>query len=109
MLGTEEPPLAIVCDPAGDPPGISWFSVVISDAPPLDESPDVQPLRGHRLIEEFPELGRGLDLTLEVGGSVERDGEWRPATDPAHLVAPRPRSRPEEVDKRRRRLLDQSD
>ena len=80
MLGTEEPPLAIVCDPAGDSPGISWFSVVISDAPPLDESPDVQPLCGHRLIEEFPELGRGLDLTLESGeaSSGTASGDRRP-------------------------------
>ena len=89
MLGNEEPPLAIIFDPEG----IAFFSVVMADAPPPDDQAPVPPLVcGHCLIETYPELGEGLDLALEVGGSMERDrdGGWRLATDPAYICEPAP-------------------
>lgn len=50
----------------------SGFGVLFSDAPEhgdeLEENdPRVQPVCLHCLVDEWPELGRGLDLARELG------------------------------------------
>ena len=84
MYGSTSPARALYADPAGDPPGVSFVSVIFSDAGPPEDGPDEEGVCAHCFIDQAPELGRGLDLVLEVGGAVERDpesGEWRPTQD----------------------------
>lgn len=93
VYGKTGPARAVYCDPDTDPPGQRWFSVFLDDADPWDEEtqdwgePDLAPVCAHCLIEFHPELGRGLDLAVEVKGGVVRDretGEWW-ATDDRDL------------------------
>ena len=79
MLGSEAPPLAVICDPEDDPPGVRFFSVIWSDAPPTGEVDDSPLVCAHCLLEEHPDLGRSLDIAQEHR-CAERDpvtGEWR--------------------------------
>lgn len=84
VYGSTSPARAVYCDPDGDDPGQRWFSVVFCDAGDPDDGPTAVPVCAHCLIEEHPELGRGMDLAAEVGGAVVRDpatGEWAPTAD----------------------------
>jgi hypothetical protein len=85
VYGTAGPARAVYCDPDTDPPGQRYFSVWLSDASgELDAEPDEAPVCAHCLIDDFPELGRGFDLAVEVKGAVLRDresGEWAPPPD----------------------------
>lgn len=73
----------VLADPAGDPAGHSFVTVILSDSPGSDgEMTYGGPVCGHCLIEQHPEAGRGMDLALEHGGGFERDpvsGEWTAA------------------------------
>ena len=69
----------------------SGFTVLFDDAPAPEEveSPDDDRLEWvcmHCLLEDFPEIGRGLDLALEHGAAdLDENGEWQGRTleDPA--------------------------
>ena len=80
VFGTEGEPIAVLCDPDGDPPGQRWFTVVLSDSPGPESKPNV-PVCLDCLLDEHPELGRGLDIALEHRGAEWRDGEWVPASE----------------------------
>jgi hypothetical protein len=66
----------------------SGFSVLFDDAPDPDDLPeDVKPGDGtgidvmclHCLIEEHPELGRGMDIALRQGlAEFDEHGDWKP-------------------------------
>lgn len=91
LIGSQPPVIEVVCDPEGDPPGMTYFTVVFSDAPPPDEVSEEdcgELVCAHCLLDEQPELGAGMDLALRHGGSAIRDahtGEWSmlPEDDPA--------------------------
>ena len=72
----------VLADPAGDPPGHSFVTVVLSDSQGSEKMTYDGPVCGHCLIEKHPEAGRGIDLALKHGGGFERDpvtGEWAAA------------------------------
>jgi hypothetical protein len=78
VLGSEEPAFAIsYLAPIG-----AWdsgYMVVFSDAPdPEDvEDDDAKPVCLNCLIDDHPEIGRGLDLAREHGGAdLDENGEW---------------------------------
>jgi hypothetical protein len=75
VFGTEGEPIAVLCDPEGDPPGQRWFTVVLDDSPGPDSEPDV-PVCVDCLLDEHPQLGRGLDVAIEHRGAEWRGGEW---------------------------------
>lgn len=85
VYGTRGPARAVYCDPDTDPPGQRWFSVFLDDASgDFDADPDLAPVCAHCLIDEYPELGRGFDLAVEMKGAVLRDretGEWSATPD----------------------------
>lgn len=62
--------------------GDSGFSVLFSDAPDPDEVHGPDDLRIslvclHCLIDDDPELGRGLDIAREYGvADLDENGEW---------------------------------
>jgi hypothetical protein len=72
--------LAVVCDAAGDPPGVRMFSLVFADAPPPDEvqAENVEPVCAHCVLEEHPEAGRGMDMAAAHGCAVREpaSGGW---------------------------------
>ena len=71
--GSAGVPVAVLCDPAGDPPGQRWFTVVLSDSPGPGEHEG--PVCVDCLLALHPNLGRGLDVALEhMGASWERRG-----------------------------------
>jgi len=78
VYGVVPPAEYVYCDAASDPAGLRFFTVALSDAPVYVEGSESVVWCAHCLIEEFPEVGRGLDLALEYG-EAERDhetGEW---------------------------------
>lgn len=96
--GGEPPVLAVIADPAGDPRGFTYFSVIWSDAPPEDAEREETSLAcAHCLIEAFPAVGRGMDIALERGCAI-RDpapGSGRrasPATSPTRTCSWRAKS-----------------
>lgn len=84
VWGSEPPAFSIGYEtPRG--PLDSGFSVLFSDAPDpkdFDEAADELPegitlVCLHCLIEDHPELGRGLDLAREYGlADLDENGEW---------------------------------
>jgi hypothetical protein len=83
-IGKELPITAVICDPEGDPVGMTYFTVLFSDAPhKADELTEDDERRAivcmHCLIDDHPELGRGLDLAKHHGGAFSYDAtadEW---------------------------------
>lgn len=75
VFGTEGEPIAVLCDPDGDPPGQRWFTVVLDDSPGPDSEPEV-PVCIDCLLDTHPRLGEGLGIALEHRGAEWRDGEW---------------------------------
>ncbi len=62
--------------------GDSGFTVIFEDAPAPGEvrenDPRITWVCLHCLIEERPEIGRGLDLAREYGAAdVDESGEWQ--------------------------------
>lgn len=100
LIGAAEPPVAVIYEP--DEPGedstVDFFSVLFADAPPPpadDAYRDAGLTCAHCLIENHPDVGRGLDLAKQLGDAegelvaVERDldtGEWRRADDTGESV-----------------------
>ena len=80
VFGTEGEPVAVLCDPEGDPPGQRWFTVVLDDSPGPDSEPDA-PVCVDCLLEDHPQLGPGLLVAVEYRGAEWRDGEWVPAPE----------------------------
>lgn len=80
VFGEVGEPVAVLCDPAGDPLGQRWFTVVLEDSPGPDGEPHA-PVCVGCLLDEHPRLGRGLDVALEHRGAEWRDGEWVAAPD----------------------------
>ena len=75
VYGETGEPTAVLCDPAGDPPGQRWFTVVLEDTPGPD-GPSDAPVCIDCLLDNHPSLGKGLDIALEHRGAERRDGEW---------------------------------
>jgi hypothetical protein len=75
VWGVDGTPVEVLCDPATDPPGQRWFSVVLDDAEGPD-GPSQAPVCVGCLLDQHPMLGRGLDVALEHRGAKWRDGEW---------------------------------
>ena len=71
----------------------SGFVVLFDDAPdPHDvadptNDPRIAWLCLHCLIDEYPEVGRGLDIAAQHGAADLVDGEWigRTSTDPPRV------------------------
>ena len=80
VYGQVGEPQLVLCDPAGDPAGQRWFTVVLDDSPG-PEGPCSAPVCVHCLLEEHPELGRGLDVALEHRGARRVDGAWVAAVE----------------------------
>jgi hypothetical protein len=80
VYGTDGDPVAVLCDAATDPPGQRWFTVVLKDSPG-PHGPYEAPVCMGCLLDEHPQLGRGLDVALEHRGAEWRDGDWVPAPD----------------------------
>jgi len=80
VFGTEGAPVAVLCDPEGDPRGQRWFTVVLDDSPGSD-GPSQAPVCVGCLLDEHPRLGRGLDVALEHRGARWADGAWVPAPE----------------------------
>ena len=81
VLGTELPAFSIGYT-APQFPGDSGFTVLFDDAPePEDidgpEDPRVSTVCLDCLLDDHPELGRGLDIAREYGvADLDDDGEW---------------------------------
>jgi hypothetical protein len=57
----------------------SGFSLIFSDAPPADELDEYTPvfLCVNCAVEDYPEVGRGLDLAREMGAAdLDENDEW---------------------------------
>lgn len=80
MFGMVGAPVAVLCDPVGDPPGQRWFTVVLDDSPGPG-GPSEAPVCVGCLIDEHPRLGRGLDVALEHRGAQWDEGAWVPAPE----------------------------
>ena len=80
VFGTEGEPVAVLCDPEGDPPGQRWFTVVLDDSPG-PEGPSQAPVCVGCLIDEHPTLGRGLDVALKHRGARCVGDGWVPAPE----------------------------
>jgi hypothetical protein len=88
VLGSEEPAHSIGYEePLG--PWDSGFTIIYQDAPDPEE---VEQIDGEGselvclrcLIDEHPELARGLDLAREHGAAdLKSDGAWIPRNEPA--------------------------
>jgi hypothetical protein len=85
LIGSEPPLQQVVYDPESDGPGMSWFSLVFSDAPPPGEVGDIGPTCMHCVIGEYgAEVAVPLDLAVAHRCSVVRDeetGAWLPDPD----------------------------
>lgn len=64
-------------------PTDSGFSVIFSDAPDPDDLPEVPALPEgvsfvclSCLLDDYAEIGRGLDIAREYGAADLEDGEW---------------------------------
>jgi len=75
VFGERGEPIAVLCDPDGDPPGQRWFTVILDDTPEPDGPPQA-PVCIDCLLDTHPTLGKGLDIALEHRGAEWRDGEW---------------------------------
>ena len=80
-----EPPVSSIGYEKPMWPGDSGFSVLFVDAPDPEDLPEVSDnlppgitlVCLHCLLDEHPEMGRGLDLAREHGvADLEDDGEW---------------------------------
>jgi hypothetical protein len=81
VYGTVGDPVAVLCDPAGDPPGQRYFTVVLDDSLG-PRGPSQAPVCVDCLLEDHPRLGRGLDVALEHRGAAWFDDEgWVPALE----------------------------
>ncbi len=85
VLWGSEPPAHCIgyCEPMW--PGVSGFSILFADAPDPDDLEDDEPgslpegiTIGHLgcLLDEHPELGRGLDIAREHGVADLENDEW---------------------------------
>ena len=84
VWGSEPPALSIGFEkPMG--PGDSGFSVLFDDAPDPDDLPEngnelpegITVVCLSCLIEDHPEIGRGLDIAREYGvADLDENGEW---------------------------------
>ena len=85
VLWGSEPPAHCIgyCEPMW--PGDSGFSILFADAPDPDDLEDDEPgslpegiTIGHLgcLLDEHPELGRGLDIAREHGVADLENDEW---------------------------------
>lgn len=80
VYGTAGEPVEVLCDAAGDPRGLRFFTVVLDDAEGPD-GPSQVPVCVGCLLDEHPRLGRGLDVALEHRGARCVGGEWVPAPE----------------------------
>lgn len=84
VLGNEPPAFSIGYEMKKLGPTDSGFTVLFSDAPDLEdvELPEGEPPPGslvclHCLIDDHPEIGRGLDIAREYGvADLDDNGEW---------------------------------
>ena len=89
VIGEKLPVEVVVYDPAGDPPGTSFFTIVLSDAPPPEEVDEHSGELEHAscLVDRFgQDVAVPLDLAVKHGCSVVRDpdtGVWQP--DPEYF------------------------
>ena len=85
VWGSEPPAFSIGYEDERMAPTDSGFTVLFSDAPDpeeLDEQgqhPDVALVCLHCLIDDNPEIGRGLDIAREQRvADLDDNGEWVP-------------------------------
>jgi|SRR6478672_6718924 len=81
VWGREPPIFSIGYDPPDDPRD-SGFTVLFDDAPDPDEigedDPRIEWWCLHCLINEHPEVGRGLDIAREhLVADLDDAGEWQ--------------------------------
>lgn len=83
VVGTRPPVIQVVYDPEGDPSGMAWFTIVLSDAPPPGEVGELEPVCAHCLIDDLAGVGVPLDLAVKHGCSVVWSEEtgWEPVPD----------------------------
>lgn len=90
VWGSEPPAFAIGYERGKLGPQDSGFTVLFADAPDpadVDEHemhPAISFVCLHCLIDQHPEVGRGLDVARENGAADLIDGEWV-AADPDRL------------------------
>jgi hypothetical protein len=80
VFGTVGDPVSVLCDPAGDPPGQRWFTVVLEDSPGPD-GPSQAPVCVACLLDAHARLGQGLDVALAHRGARWVDEAWVPAPE----------------------------
>jgi hypothetical protein len=80
VYGRVGDPELVLCDPATDPPGQRWFTVVLADATGPDGHSEA-PVCVGCLLDEHPRLGRGLDVALKHRGARWAEGDWVPAPE----------------------------
>jgi hypothetical protein len=80
LYGTVGEPVAVLCDPDGDPPGLRFFTVVLEDSPGPGSDPG-PPVCVDCLLDAHPRLGRALGVAQEHRGAECVDGEWVPAPE----------------------------
>lgn len=85
VYGTAPPAFSIGFEEEKIGPGDSGFTVLFDDAPDPEDLPDftdelpdgVTLVCLHCLIQDHPEIGRGLDIAREYGvADLDDDGEW---------------------------------
>jgi len=83
VWGSEAPAFSIGYEPEKLSPSDSGFSVLFSDAPDPDEldedgqHPEVAIVCLDCLIDDHPEIGRGLSIAREYGlADLDESGEW---------------------------------
>ena len=80
VYGDVGEPVAVLCDPEGDPPGQRYFTIVLDDSPGPDSEPQA-PVCVDCLLDDHPRLGPGLLVAVEHRGAEWRDGERVPAPE----------------------------
>ena len=87
VYGTEPPAFSIGYEKEKLGPGDSGFTVLFDDAPDPEDLPDdadaselppgITLVCMHCLINDNPEIGRGLDIAREYGvADLDDNGEW---------------------------------
>ena len=81
LVWGSEPPVFSIGYETPSSPGDSGFSVLFDDAPDPDDvtpgDPRVQWVCLHCLIDDNPEIGRGLEVARGWGAAdLDDDGEW---------------------------------
>jgi hypothetical protein len=82
VWGSEPPAFSIGYEREKIAPTDSGFTVLFADAPDPDEvddpsaHPDIGLVHLHHLLEEDPDLARGLDIAFEYGVADLDDGTW---------------------------------